>query len=109
MLAASILTFTAFASAVPYAFPNGTMTTHPCTHSGMASLITPTEPSSQTIILHPRSTDSICSSPGRLICSMDGKQVGVCGFTGDGDLQWKPVPRGTECRCKGGECTIVDV
>lgn len=118
------------ASAAPYAFPNSTAlypfpngtATAPNTASsgfvastGVASLTPTAYPntalinSTATMMLRPRSTDSICAKPGNLICSMNGKQAGICGFTGDESLQWMDVGEGTECRCQRGLCTIVDV
>lgn len=84
------------ASLTPTAYP----------HTNSTARSTPTPP----MHLKPRSTDSICSKPGKLLCSMDGRKVGVCGFAGDEDLQWMAVGEGKWCVCRFGRgCTVTDV
>ena len=127
MLFTTILSLATLASAAPYAFPNSTSTTAYAASSGFvgtagtgAASLTPTvypntmplnttAAPAATMMLRPRSTDSICSHPGHLVCSMDGKQVGYCGFTGGESLQWTDVGDGEACWCWGGECAIVVV
>lgn len=119
MLSTTLLGLAALAgsaAAAPYSFPNGTYTApYPSGmvgSTGVASLTPTAYPntiaSNTVMALRPRSTASICPEPGHLVCSMDGRKVGVCGFTGDEDLQWMKLGDDVKCQCKKGECSIVD-
>lgn len=119
MLFAAVHSLAVLASAAPYTFPNATVTTTSAAPSGFVASLRPTAypltasikttvPAPITMTLKPHSTRSICPKPGNLICSMDGKKVGICGFAGL--VEWMGVGEGKECLCRfGGGCTVVDV
>lgn len=91
----STTTLTALVAAVPYAFPNSAMTTSHATNSKF--LYPSAHPNTMpfpTAALKPRSTDSICAKPGYLVCSMDGRRIGLCRFAGYESVQWMDVGEG---------------
>lgn len=93
------------ATAAPYTYPNATSTTRP--HCSRPTAASP-PPNLPLNTRRPRSTDSECAQPGTLSCSLDGFEVGICGF--DGEVRWVDVEVGKECRCIGEMmCTVVDV